>query len=288
MIYILDESPEAGYARDITQTIEVSTGMKDAQSSNEAVQSQFSRQAQKYEASPVHANGEDLAWIVEAAALTGTERVLDVGTGTGHTAMALSQRARTVAGADLTERMVESATSLAEKRGLVNVQFVVSDVVRMPFPSSYFDLVTCRFAAHHFIDPDGAVAEIARVLKPGGRIILVDHIAPESPKLDQFINRLDWLRDASHVREWTIPEWLDKLRQGGIESKVVKTWDLPLEFDWWIQQSSPTKQRIEEIVDMLQNADDDAKTAFHIRLDGDGQPLQFSLQCSLIQGGKTA
>lgn len=260
--------------------------MRDVQSSNEAVQAQFSRQAQKYEASPVHANGEDLKWIVEVAALTGTERVLDVGTGTGHTAMALSRSARTVIGADLTERMVESSTSLAEERGLVNVQFVVSDVVRMPFPSAYFDLVTCRLAAHHFADPDGAVAEVARVLKPGGRIILVDHIAPESPKLDQFINRLDWLRDGSHVREWTISEWLDKLRRVGIDAQEVKTWNLPLDFDWWIQQSSPTGERHEEIVQMLKNADDETRNAFHIRLGSEGQPLQFDLQCVLIQGWK--
>ena len=260
--------------------------MREVRSSNEAVQAQFSRQAQKYEASPVHAEGEDLKWIVEVASLMGTERVLDVGTGTGHTAMALSRSARTVIGADLTERMVESAAFLAEERGLVNVQFIVSDVVRMPFPSAHFDLVTCRLAAHHFVEPDGAVAEMARVLKPGGRVILVDHIAPENRMLDQFINRLDWLRDESHVREWTIPEWLDRLRRAGIDAQAVRRWNLPLDFNWWIQQSSPTEERREEIVQMLKSADDETKAAFQIHLGSEGQPLHFALQCVLIQGVK--
>lgn len=260
--------------------------MGDIQGSNEAVQAQFSRNAKKYETSSVHAQGEDLKWIVELAALTGQERVLDVGTGTGHTAMALSSSARTVIGADLTPRMVESSISLAEERGLVNVQFVVSDVMQMPFPSDYFDLVTCRLAAHHFADPDAAVAEVARVLKPGGRFILVDHIAPESTKLDSFINRIDWLRDGSHVREWTIPEWLEKMRQVGIAAQAVRRWHLPLNFAWWIQQSSPTEDRLQEIVQMLQTADDETKEAFHIRLENDRQPSEFSLQCVIIQGFK--
>jgi len=262
--------------------------MGDVHSLNEIVQARFSKDARKYETSPIHAHGEDLAWIVETAALTGTERVLDVGTGTGHTAIALAGSARTVIGADLTERMVESAAALTEERGLANVQFVVSDVVRLPFPSAYFDLVTCRLAAHHFADPDKAVAEIARVLKPGGRVILADHIAPDSPKLDQFINRLDWLRDESHVREWTISEWMGKLLQVDIDSQIARTWNMPLDFAWWIQQSVPAKARYDEVVQMLRTADDETKTAFDIRLDSEGQPLKFDLQCVIIQGRKMA
>lgn len=253
---------------------------------NDTVQAQFSKQAKKYETSPVHAHGEDLKWIVNTAVLTGSERVLDVGTGTGHTAMALANDARTVTGADLTARMVESATSLAEDRDLTNIQFVVSDVVQMPFPSAYFHLVTCRFAAHHFVHSDAAAIEIGRVLMPGGRVLIVDHIAPENSGLDRFINRIDWLRDASHVREWTISEWVSKLDGAGIDRQAVKTWDLPLNFEWWIQQSSPSKDKQAEIVQMLQNADAETKDAFRIRFDSEGQPLEFSLQCAMIEGVK--
>ncbi len=262
--------------------------MTDTQRSNEAVQAQFARHAEKYETSRVHAQGEDLQWIVELAALAGRERVLDVGTGTGHTAMALSNGARTVMGVDLTARMVESATSLAEERGLANVQFVLSDAMQMPFPSDYFDLVTCRFAAHHFVDPDAAVMEVARVLKPGGRVVLADHIAPENTKLDRFINRLDRLRDGSHVREWTIQEWLERLGRAAVDAQAVRRWHLPLDFAWWIQQSGPAEDRLLEIVQMLQNADDETRDAFHIRMGNDGQPVGFSLQCAIIQGVKRA
>ncbi len=253
---------------------------------NEAVQAQFTKHAHKYVASEVHAHGEDLRWIVEAATLSGTDRVLDVGTGTGHTALALAKDAWTVVGVDLTRRMVEEGASVAADLGLANVQFVVSDVVQMPFPSNSFDLVTCRFAAHHFANPDASVAEIARVLKPGGRFILVDHIAPEDPQLDAFINRLDWLRDASHVREWTVKEWLQKWARVGMDGRVERAWYLPLDFAWWIQQADPDENRRVEIGQMLQNADASTREAFHIQFDAGGQPQGFALQCVMMRGTK--
>lgn len=259
----------------------------DVQSSNAAIQAQFSKQATKYESSPVHARGEDLQWIVEAASLNGSERVLDVATGTGHTAMALAAGARTVVGVDLTARMVESATSLTEERGLQNVQFVVSDVVQMPFPSSYFDLVACRLAAHHFADSDAGIAEISRVLKPGGRFILVDHIAPEEPALDRFINRIDWLRDGSHVREWTVSEWIEKCNRVGIEARLDRSWHLNMSFSWWIQQAAPAADRRDEIRRMMQEADQETKQAFQLQFDDDGEPVEFALQCVLIKGTKS-
>ncbi|MCL6443861.1 MAG: class I SAM-dependent methyltransferase [Alicyclobacillus sp.] len=278
---------------------------------NQAVQRQFSAHAVKYVRSQVHAHGEDLGWLVEVASLTGSERVLDVGTGTGHAALALAPTARTVTGVDLTARMVESATSLAAERGVGNVQFVVSDVVRMPFPDAHFDLITCRLAAHHFADADAAAREIARVLRPGGRFILIDHVAPTDPDLDAFINRLDWLRDASHVREWTVPEWIRRFADVGIELEVAREWDLHLDYAWWIRQAGTPADRVAEIERMFADADPKALAAFCVEFDeadfsgsefagsdlsgsdmegaanpGRARPTSFALKAVLLHGSK--
>lgn len=251
---------------------------------NAAVQAQFARQATRYETSPVHAHGMDLAWAVEAAELAGTERVLDVGTGTGHTAFAVAPHCKTVTGLDLTARMIVSAAALADEKGLTNVQFVVADGIAMPFPDAYFDVITTRLAAHHFAQPDAVAAEMARVLRPGGRLVFVDHIAPAAPALDAFINRLDWLRDSSHVREWTVHEWVDRFDAAGITAAVVREYALPLDFRWWIEQAATPADRADELVRMLTAADEATCAAFHIELAEDGSPRSFALQSVVLAG----
>ena len=258
----------------------------DGKGTNEAVQAQFSRRAERYRTSEVHARGEDLSWIVTEASLKGTERVLDVGTGAGHTAFALASGARTVMGVDLTEKMVESAASLAEEHGVVNVQFIVSDAVRLPFPSNHFDLITCRFAAHHFTAPDVAMAEMSRVLRPGGQILMVDHIAPDKPELDAYINHIDWLRDPSHVREWNVSEWLERFQTVGVMANVSREWDLHMEVSWWLEQSAPTEDHRRQIEQMFREADRITRDTFRIELGEDGYPVSFALKCVLMHGRK--
>lgn len=256
----------------------------DVAKSNAAVQDQFSRQAARYESSPVHAHGDDLAWAVEAAQLSGSERVLDVGTGTGHTAFAIAPHCKSATGLDLTARMIVSAAALADEKQLTNVQFVVADGTAMPFPDAYFDVITCRLAAHHFADPAAVAAEMARVLRPQGRLVLIDHIAPESPALDSFINQLDWLRDSSHVREWTAQEWLHRFAAAGITAHVARTYALPLDFRWWVEQAATPADRVERLVHMLTTADEETRAAFHIEIDQDGSPRAFPLHSMVMVG----
>ncbi|GMA64415.1 methyltransferase domain-containing protein [Alicyclobacillus fastidiosus] len=252
--------------------------------SNESVQEQFSSRAHRYKTSHVHASGEDLTWIVSEASLQGHERVLDVGTGAGHTAFALAEGAWTVTGIDLTAKMVENATQLAADRGLRNVQFVVGDAVHMPFPDQVFDVVTCRFAAHHFVDADASIREMSRVLKPGGMVLMVDHIAPADVALDAYVNRIDWLRDPSHVREWTAEEWHERFRTAGIATQVAREWDLHMEVSWWLEQAATDEQRRLEIDRMFREADEQTRRTFSIAFGERGEPRSFALKCALFKG----
>ncbi|MFB5191961.1 class I SAM-dependent methyltransferase [Alicyclobacillus fastidiosus] len=261
-----------------------SRGTGQTVASNESVQAQFTSRADCYKTSQVHASGEDLAWIVSEAALHGHERVLDVGAGAGHTAFAMAEGAWTVTGIDLTAKMVENATQLAALRKLQNVQFVVGDAVHMPFPDHVFDVVTCRFAAHHFVDADASVREMSRVLKPGGLLLMVDHIAPEDAALDTYVNRIDWLRDPSHVREWTAKEWHERFRTAGISSQVAREWDLHLEVSWWLEQAATDAQRRMEVDRMFREADEQTRRTFSIEFGEADEPKSFALKCALFKG----
>src|SRR5713101_5956921 len=95
-------------------------------------QLQFGPAAQAYASSPIHSQGADLKWIVEAAALSGKELVVDVATGTGFTAFALAPYAHEVVGVDITRPMLEAAQRLATERQVTNVRFMQGDAHALP------------------------------------------------------------------------------------------------------------------------------------------------------------
>src|SRR5919199_3568374 len=177
----------------------------------ERVQAQFAASAEAYVVSAGHAMGDDLAQLV-AWAEGGPDKVaLDVATGAGHTALALAPHYGRVVASDLTERMLTTAEAFIRGRGVANVEFRRADAERLPFGDAEFDAVSCRIAPHHFGDVARFVAEVARVLKPGGLFLLEDSVAPDQPELADFLNRAEWLRDATHVRSRGAREWRDLL-----------------------------------------------------------------------------
>ena len=186
------------------------------------IQSRFGAAAADYVTSKVHASGPDLVWLVEAAALTGTERVLDVATGGGHTAFALAPHAVEVVALDLTRPMLEVAQQEAIARQLHNIRFLEGDAQAIPCEDGSFDIVACRHAAHHFPNVRQGVSEWARVLKPGSKLLLVDSLAPEEPELDIFLNEIEILRDPSHVRNYRLSAWQSFLSEAGFTVNTVR------------------------------------------------------------------
>ena len=237
---ILGAPHEVDQAREITtadSADDADTTAAGGDSIKDRVRDQFGRTAEAYVRSQGHAAGEDLARLVVLADPQPTDHALDIATGGGHTALALSPHVARVVASDLTPRMLATARDFLAERGADNVDFVIADAERLPFLDETFDLVTVRIAPHHFADVRAATAEIARVLTPGGRLVVIDNIAPEDPALDAFVNELERRRDSSHVRCYPASEWIAFIAAAGLRVTQTETMRKVHDFAEWTARS---------------------------------------------------
>ena len=126
----------------------------------------------------------------------GDERALDVGTGAGALAFALAPLVREVVGLDPVPELLE----LARQRRLPNTEFVEGDGAALPFPDASFDLAATHRTLHHVAHPDRVVAELVRVTRPGGQVLVVDQLAPDDPGAAAAVHEFETARDPSHTR----------------------------------------------------------------------------------------
>lgn len=197
-------------------------------------QAQFGPVAQSYVTSTTHAEGADLQRLVDLAAPRGDERMVDIATGGGHTALRFAPHVASVVAFDLTPSMLVAAREHIARQGITNVDYCRGLAEALPFADQSLDLSVCRIAAHHFADPRAYAAEAARTLRPGGRFLLADHIGLDDPELDAFMDRFERWRDPSHVRAYTFAEWQSFLEPVGL--RVEHTEWMPREpylFDSW-------------------------------------------------------
>ena len=203
------------------------------------VQARFGPSAAAYATSAVHAKGNSLARLIELARPQAHWHALDIATGAGHTALALAPYVAEVVASDLTPQMLGAAEKLARERGLTNLRTQLADAEALPFEAASFDIVTCRIAAHHFANVPKFLAECARVLKPGGRVLIVDNIAPDDAarEVDAFERR----RDPSHVHCLSPREWAQAMVDAGLGLLHGEAMSKPIVFNTWAaNQNAPS------------------------------------------------
>lgn len=127
---------------------------------------------------------------------SGTEAALDAGCGTGAVAFALAPHVAEVVGVDPRADYLEAARERAPE----NASFVEGDVMALPFGYAEFDLVCCHRVLHHVRRPELAVAELARVARPGGKVFIADQLGSIDPLVSLELDRFERLRDATHQR----------------------------------------------------------------------------------------
>ncbi|HEX7078913.1 MAG TPA: methyltransferase domain-containing protein [Candidatus Eisenbacteria bacterium] len=220
----------------------------------EEVKRRFGDAAERYVRSADHAQGESLDRLIEIVRPQPDWRVLDVATGGGHTALALSPLVREVVATDLTVAMLEAAARFFHERGATNIRVAEADALDLPFEDASFDLVTCRIAPHHFPDCARFVREAARVVRPGGLVAVIDNVVPDDEEAAAFINALEKRRDPSHHWAYTEREWLAFFRDAGLAIVHAESFWKARDFDTWMDRMSVDASTRAVLLAMLRSA----------------------------------
>jgi ubiquinone/menaquinone biosynthesis C-methylase UbiE len=241
------------------------------------VQEQFGRNAESYLTSKPHAQGKSLDRLIALTRPQPDWRVLDVATGGGHVAYAFAPHVARVWATDITDQMIALVRGEAAKKGLSNIRTAYAKAEALSFDDASFDLVTCRIAPHHFDSIPAFVAEVHRVLKPGGLFGLVDNVVVPG-SVGDFVNAFERFRDPSHLRAWTMQEWRDALATQDFAIAHEEELDKVMEFAPWASRHDRTMQAF--LRAMLAQAGADAKASLDPQ--GSGDALTFHLREGLF------
>lgn len=233
----------------------------------------------RYASSDVHRFGPSLSKLLALARPISSDVCLDVGTGTGHTAAHLARFAGRVYGLDPAEGMLRAARE--SYREVENLEFVPGSGDATGFPENSFDLVTARHTLHHHSSVPATLSEIRRVLKPGGRFVLVDEVTPGA-EVASWYHELEVTRDPTHVRAYTLEQWRAFIQEAGLEWVVgdAET-TYRLEVASWLERMSPSAEQAEAVRRLFREADAAARRAFNIRYRG-GEAVSFEMPMALI------
>lgn len=248
------------------------------------VQTQFGAATDGYATSDIHARGESLGALLELIKPRAEWQMLDVATGTGHTAMAFAPHVARVVATDLTEGMLAKTAELAAARGLTNLEVRPADAEALPFEDDSFDLVTCRLAFHHFPNARQAVAEFARVLKPGGLLGFTDNVVAPDKQAAGYYNAYEKLRDPSHNWVYPLVRLQAMFEQAGLQVETSRQLSKEFEFHEWADRQHVSAADKEKLLEMMRHIPEALQPLFAPRW-ADGT-LYFSLWEAVIVGKK--
>jgi len=247
-----------------------------------AVAAQFDRQSDRYGKSHILADTADVAAGLEGVPIPPNGAALDVATGGGHTALYLARQGWRVTAGDIAPRMLENAVRLAAEAGCtIETRRFPGEL--MPFPDLSFDLVTVRVAPHHFSSPAQFVAEVARVLRPGGHFLLIDGSVPDNdPETEAWLHLVERWRDPTHGRFLSRAAWEELVRDEGL---IVRRSTLqPLkqpDLQWYFETAATPPENRAKVLDAVRTAPPHVRSALRLG-DEDGRIVWWWPRLTLL------
>ena len=229
---------------------------------------QFSKQAIPFSTAKTIADGKALQLLIDTVGAGPDDTVLDVACGGGNVVCAFAGVVRHATGIDMTPAMLDRARSMAREKSLSNVSWDQGQATSLPYADGAFTIVVTRFSFHHFIDPLAVLKEMVRVCAPGGRLLVADmHTSTDSAKGAEF-NRMELLRDPSHVRAMPVAELKALFPAAGLPEAKVAFYELRDELENLLGRSFPNPGDGDRIREIFRTSARDDRLGIPIRLDG--------------------
>jgi ubiquinone/menaquinone biosynthesis C-methylase UbiE len=219
--------------------------------SDQTVVEEFTRQAEAFNLAAVARAPETLDALIELAAPQPEERWLEAACGPGIIARHLAPLVREVHGVDLTPAMVDVARREAAAAGAQNASFTVGDATALDMADGSLDGAIARFTIHHVPVPQRLVSELARVVRPGGHVVLADHLGDSDADAAAWAQEIERLRDPSHWASLPISRIRRLAEHAGLVLEHETVLPISIDFENWLQRGSGGTKAAPLIEDLL-------------------------------------
>ena len=204
----------------------------------ESIRAEFTHQTESFAGSPALSGAAALGALVELVPADPAARWLETACGPAIVARAIAPRVGSVQGVDLTPAMVEKGREEAAAAGIGNVELSLGDATALDLPDDGFDGAVNRFSLHHIPLPGRVLAEMARVVRPGGWVVVADLLTDADGDAAAWHEQIERLRDPSHWACLTRERLLAAGAAAGLELETERTIPLDLDFDDWLGRGS--------------------------------------------------
>ncbi len=232
------------------------------QGKRRTVEEEFTHQAGAFARADVFRAADTLDALVERLGPQRDQTWCDVACGPGIVACALAKRVRRVVGVDCTPAMLAAAAAEAGRQGIDNAAWLAGDALNLPLSQDACDGAVSRFALHHLTDPLAAVREMARIVKPGGKLAVADQCTDDRPETADWHQRIERWRDPSHESCLTPSGILALGAAAGLERVVWDQRPLELDYEEWLTRGSGGPGRRQDIAALLASPPPGAERIF--------------------------
>lgn len=206
------------------------------------IQKSFTEQAKNFETTSMNFTKQEyLEHMISYVKPQKTDTVLEVAAGTCICGRSLAPFVKNVTCLDMTTAMLAVGKAEAAKQILLNMDFMQGDAEKLPFSDNSFDIVISRLAFHHFPNPKRCFSEMARVLKTGGKMVVIDMEAAEEA-LRNTEDEIETLRDPSHMRNLSKEEFTNMFRGRCLSITTMDCSELPVSLSAWLALTNTPAQ----------------------------------------------